>query len=130
MEMSETSIERRVEELEARLDRLESKFDSENPSPSESDMEAFLDEKAPGTHVEQVTALGYHLFHFGGKESFTINDIQDAYDRCRLPDPANMSDVLAGAEDKGWLKRKGTHGRKQLWTVTPAADEAVEGGFK
>lgn len=129
LEMAQTSLESRVEALEDRVDKLESKIDTTTPSRTESDMATFLNEKAPGTHVEQVTALGYYLVHIRGEESFTISDIQEAYDRCRLPDPANMSDVLAGAEDNGWLKRTGTHGRKQLWTVTPGGDKAVEGGF-
>lgn len=128
--MSKTSLERRVEELEARVDDLESEIDTVPPSRSETGIETFLNSKEPGTHVEQVTTLGYYIVHIDEEDAFTINHIQEAYDQCRLPDPANMSDVLAGAEDKGWLKRKGTHGRKQLWTVTPAGDEAVEGGFE
>lgn len=121
-------LEERVEELERRVEDLEDMLGGEI-MPSQSELEDFLDLVSPATHVERATAIGYHIVHEQERGPFTVGDVEDAYAECRLPKPANMSDVLAGAEDKGWLIRVGKEGQTTLWNVSKDGDEVVQGGF-
>jgi hypothetical protein len=123
-------LEERVEELETRVEELEDLVGGGGIVPSESALGDFLDLVSPGTHAERATAIGFHIVHEQDAGPFTVADIEDAYVNCRLPTPANMSDVLASAEAKGWLMRAGTQGQTQLWTVTKDGDDAVNGGFE
>lgn len=122
-------LERKVEELEARVSELEDKVSGGEVMAPESDVCEFLRMVDPATHVERATAIGYHLLHHEGRVPFTIDDVAEAYDECRLPRPANLSDVLAGAEDRDWLIRRGSKGQNTLWSVSQEGDDAVEGGF-
>lgn len=123
-------LERRVAELESRVDELEEMVAGAEIMTSGSDMESFLDQAGPGTHVERATAMGFYLVHVEEMSPFTVGDIEDGYAACRIPKPANLSDVLAGAEEREWLMRSGTRGQHQLWTITRDGDAAVESGFE
>lgn len=123
------SVEQRVDELEVRVAELEEEIEDGSVTRTVSDIETFVDSVSPETHVERATTFGYFLVHEEEENPFTVDLVEGLYERCRLPKPANLSDVLAGAEDRGLVTRSGTQGRKQLWTVTPDGDKAVEGGF-
>lgn len=123
-------LKQRVEDLEQRVEDLEEIIAGASVTQSDSDMETFLERTTPGTHVERVTAIGYYLVHEEGETPFTIDEVKQGYEDCRIPKPANLSDVLAGAEENGWVMRQGTRGKKQLWTVTRDGDKAVESGFE
>ncbi|MDZ7849978.1 MAG: hypothetical protein U5K70_03915 [Halodesulfurarchaeum sp.] len=122
-------IEERVEDLERRVGELEDMLEGGTIMPSKSDLEEFLDLTSPNTHVERATAIGFWLVHEADEGPFMVADVEDAYEDCRLRKPANMSDVLAGANDRGWLMRQGRKGQNQLWMITKEGDEAVNGGF-
>lgn len=123
-----SELEERVEDLEQRIKELEELVGG-TMVPAESDLEARLKKVQPGTHVERATTIGYHLMHVEGEDPFTSTDIEEAYDECRTPKPANMSDVLNGAEERGWMMNTDTRGQTKLWRVTTDGDEAVEEGF-
>lgn len=123
-------LETRVEVLEERVDELENLVDDGVTRTPETDLESFVDETSPSTHAEQATTIGYYYVHETGRESFTVSDVKEGYEECRIPKPANMSDVFAAAEDKGWLMRTGNDGNNQLWTIAKVGDEAVSGGFE
>lgn len=125
-----TDIETRVSELESRVAELEEKMESKKVTTSESDLTAFLDEVDPSTHVERATSIGFYLVHHKGRDSFKVGDIEDGYIETRNPKPANLSDVLNGAKDKGWLMETGSEGKTKLWTVTSDGDEAVNTRFE
>ena len=125
-----TDLEERVAELEERVEELESAIEDSSIMASQTDLEAFLGQVSPGTHVERATAIGYYFVHHEESAPFTVGDVKDAYEKCRTQKPANLSDVLASAEERGWLMRAGTEGRHQLWTVTTEGDNAVSGGFE
>lgn len=125
-----SELEARVEDLEARVDALEERMEAGIIPASGSDLDSFLDEVGPATHIERATAIGYYLTHEGGWESFDVSDVEEGYIKTRVPKPANLSDVLAGAEDRKWLMRCGTKGQTQLWTITRDGDVAVQSGFE
>lgn len=123
-------LKERVAELEERVAELEEMVDGAEVMPSRSDLEEFLDLVSPGTHIERATAIGYHIVHEQERGPFTVADVKEAYADCRLTQPANMSDVLAGAEERGWLIRAGSQGQNTLWNVSRDGDEVVQEGFE
>lgn len=123
-------LEQRVSHLESRVAELEEMIGDVEILTSGSDLESFIDQAGPGTHIERATAMGFYLVHVEETAPFTVGDIEDAYEACRIPKPANLSDVLAGAEERSWLMRSGTRGQHQLWTITRDGDAAVESGFE
>lgn len=126
-----TDLEQRVADLESRVAELEDIVHGGQVIPNESDLEAFIKQIDPGTHVERATAIGYYFTHETPDGApFTVGDIKEGYEQCRIPKPANLSDVLAGAEDRDWMVRAGTKGQKQLWQVSQKGDEAVTKGFQ
>jgi hypothetical protein len=125
--MSE-ALEHRVEELEDRVESLEEKIQG-GDSPTHFDdgsLASFLQKVEPANHYQRSTAIGYHLLHKEGQDSFDVNDIEDGYNDCSISKPANFSDVISGADEKGWSMRYRMEGQKQLWKITPKGDEAVE----
>lgn len=120
----------RVEELERRVDELEERIKSGVVPTTGSDLDSFLQDVSPATHVERATAIGFYLTHKAGQDSFDVGDIDGGYVDARVPKPANLSDVLAGAEDKGWLMHSETRGQTQHWKITRQGDEAVKSEFE
>lgn len=125
-----TDIEQRVKVLEMRVDELEEEMSGSSIVKSSSDVEGFLEAVSPDTHVERATTIGFYLVHEQNQSPFTVEDVERGYEIARIPKPANLSDVLAGAEEKDWVMRAGTEGQHQLWTVTQEGDAAVEKGFQ
>lgn len=123
-----SDLEERVEVLEQRVQELEELVGGTVVTTG-SDLETFLDRVQPGTHVERATAIGYHLMHVEDEDPFTSVDVEEAYEESRTPKPANMSDVLNGAQEKGWMMNPDTRGQTKLWRVTKDGDEAVQEGF-
>jgi hypothetical protein len=128
--MSEDISELRaeVEELRERVAALESRFDTEGTPDETLTLRSFYDDVDPSTHTERVVTIGYYLDHHQGESNFTIEDIEDGYRSCKVQPPANMSDSLAGAEEKGWLMRDGKDEHYQLWMLTRDGEAFVEGG--
>lgn len=125
-----SDLEDRLTKLENRVDELEERIEAGIVPVSGSDLDSFLDEVSPATHVERSTAIGFFLTHEAGRESFDVGDVEEGYVKTRIPKPANLSDVLAGAEERGWLMRYGKEGQTQLWTITRQGDEAVQSRFE
>lgn len=127
--MSE-ALEQRVEALEERVEKLEEKIQPSSSRSISGSLANFLNDIEPGNHYQRATTIGYYLLHEQEQDSFDIDDIEGGYNDCRISKPANFSDVLAGAEDKGWTMRYRREGQKQLWKITSKGDEAVEGRFE
>lgn len=123
-----SELEQRVEDLEQRVEELEELVGGTVVTTG-SDLEAHLEQVQPGTHVERAVAIGYYLMHVEGEDPFTSSDVEEAYEECRTPKPANMSDVLNGAEERGWMMNPASRGQTKLWRVTKDGDEAVQEGF-
>ena len=96
-------LEARIVELETRLNSLEGIVHDGRASDDVTGMREFVEQQSPNSHVERALAIAYYLDQFEGQENFTSGDIKAGYRTCRVQKPANMSDVLAGLEDQGWV---------------------------
>lgn len=112
-------LQERVTELERRLDG------DEEPEAAEGIRE-FVESFDPSSHTERALSIAYYLETYRDKEEFTVGDIEDGYQECRVKPASNMSDVLGRMEGRDWLLRDGTNGQTQLWRLTATALETVE----
>lgn len=120
------SLQEQIHDLEERVVALEQKFDTGDVPEETSDLRAFVEEYNPSTHIERATAIGYHLEKHQGYENFTIEDIEEGYRACKTQKPSNPSDVLAGAEERGWMMRDGKEEHYQQWVLTREGEQLVE----
>lgn len=126
--MEDETIREEIEELKERVSQLETKFEEEPNSISRSmDLSTFVQEFDPDTHPERATAIAYYFEAYEEQDTFTVKDIRDGYEKCRFKPPANMSDVLNGSEDHGWVMRKDKDGQTNVRQLTKSGIKMVEG---
>ncbi|RYJ08280.1 hypothetical protein ELS19_17140 [Halogeometricum borinquense] len=124
-----TDIEERLSKLEERVNTLEDQVNGQAHQMSKGELRSFVEEWDPTTHKERAVVIGYFIEHGRGDGKFTMEDIAEGYRECKIPEPANMSDVLSNAEDSGLLMRSGKEGRLQNWMLTADGEQFVtEGG--
>jgi hypothetical protein len=126
MSQSNEALQKRVEELEERVAELEAKFESDEEPTQDGDLRSLIKEFDPSTHVERALVIGYHLEQHDVQENFTIDDIKSGYRTAKLKEPANMSDVLANAGERGLMRRDGEEEGLQLWMLTLDGEQTVE----
>ena len=126
MSQSNEALQKRVEELEERVAELEAKFESGEKLTQDGDLRSLIKEFDPSTHVERALVIGYHLEQHDVQENFTIDDIKSGYRTAKLKEPANMSDVLANAGERGLMRRDGEEEGLQLWMLTLDGEQTVE----
>ena len=126
MSQSNEALQKRVEELEERVAELEAKFESGEKPTQDGDLRSLIKKFGPSTHVERALVIGYHLEQHIVQENFTIDDIKSGYRTAKLKEPANMSDVLANAGERGLMRRDGEEEGLQLWMLTLDGEQTVE----
>jgi DNA-binding transcriptional LysR family regulator len=73
--------------------------------------------QALGTKSEQVLVLGQLATLHASDQWFVPNHVADLFRDLRLPSPGNISQVLAGLERRGLVRRRGNGSAG--WTLTP-----------
>jgi hypothetical protein len=121
-----TNLETRVAELEQRVDELERLIQEGKIDEEVTRMEDLVHEVDPSTHAERALVIGYYLERHQGRENFTRADIEEGYRTCRLPKPANMSDVLSSLESKEWATPDGKDGQSKLRRLTRAGINKIQ----
>ena len=120
-------LRQEVKDLEDRVSTLEQLFEDGEQPRKTTGMRKFISEFDPANHVERALGIAYYLEHYQAHENYTVDDIEEGYRTCKMQKPANLSDVLANAEERGWLMRDGKDGRFQLWMLTQDGERLVEG---
>lgn len=125
--MTESEIKQELEDLKSRVSALEAKLEKNPDIASRTmDISTFVQKFNPNTHPERATAIAYYLEHYEDQENFIKSDIEESYKQCRMKLPANMSDVLAGCEEKGWVMREGKDGQTNIRKLTMNGIEMVK----
>jgi|GEM_PF-2017184 len=107
-EQTRADLEAEVDELRERVERLESLVEDDPESVEHvPDISTFVVDADPSSHPERALLVAFYLEEYEGQTTFTTNDIEDGYADARMQTPANLSDVLAGCEDKGWVLENG-----------------------
>jgi hypothetical protein len=125
--MSESELHEEVEELKDRVSRIEAVLE-ENPEAAAeaTDIQSFIQKFDPSNHKERAVAIAYYLEEYEGQEQFLTSDIEEGCLRCRENPPKNMSDVLAGCEDRDWVMRVRTEGQTTVRKLTASGLDMVE----
>lgn len=113
-------------QLKERVTELEHRLNGESQPKSGKGIREFVETFDPSSHTERSLCIAYYLESYRGKESFTVEDIEEGYRECRVKSASNMSDVLGRMEDRDWLLRDGKDGNTQLWRLTATALETIE----
>jgi len=126
--MRSEDLRQEVEHLKERVEALEEMVEDGSMSISRSmDLSTFVQEFDPSSHPERIVAIAYYREAYEDKDTFLTSDIREAYERARFQKPSNLSDSIAGAEDKGWVHRKGKNGQATVRQLTNQGVEMVEG---
>ena len=129
--MCSDELRQETEELKQRVETLEEKIEGDSPSISRSmDLSTFVQRFDPNSHPERIAAIAYYREAYEDEEIFTTSNIRESYERARFPKPSNISDSIAGAEDKGWVHRTGKNGQETARQLTNKGLEAVEEGIE
>lgn len=120
-------LEQQIEQLRERVNDIEGLLEG-NHAIASNGMRAFVLDQDLGTHTERATAIGYFLEFEEDQDNFTSHDLEEGYRTCRLQKPSNPSDILAKAENRGWLMRDSESERTQLWRLTNDGIDFVKGG--
>ena len=119
-------LKERLEMLEERIENIEQLLDGGDSQVEDGDLRSIVDQFDPSTHLERAVVIGYHFECHEGRENFTIQNIADGYRTAKFQEPANMSDVLANAEERGLVRRDGKEENYQLWMLTREGEQMVE----
>lgn len=126
MSKSKPSLREEVADLRQRVEKLEEMANEGVIQRDLTDLQTFVKNTNPDTHTERALSLGYYLVHVEGTDPFEKRDIEDMYNRARFKPPANMSDVLAGAEENEWIFRVENGANRVKWSITSKGNDTVE----
>ncbi|MCK4324440.1 MAG: hypothetical protein KAW89_07925 [Armatimonadetes bacterium] len=100
------------------------------PSSPESP-ETLIKAVGATTFSDQALALAWYSLHVKGDGTFTSSDMGEMFKECRVPLPANMSDVLAKLEKQRVLTGVGSlEGGLKQYVVSQDGDDLIEGRLK
>jgi len=125
MTETESELRERVEALESRVSKLESLAEKGEMTENTPEMREFVEAADADSHVERAVTIGRFLEEFGGRDSFKTKDIEEGYRTCRIPLPANLSDVLRRAEEQDLTMVVDTEGQEKSWRLTVDGEELV-----
>jgi hypothetical protein len=125
--MSEKELRQEIEDLKKRVAALEEMAETDSSTISRSvDLSTFIQKFDPSSHPERIAAIAYYREVHEDEDTFTTEDIRQDYERARFQKPSNLSDSIAGAENKGWVHRKGKDGNMTVRQLTHAGIQMVE----
>lgn len=125
MTETESELRERVEALESRISKLESLAEKGEMTGDTPKMREFVEATDANSHIERAVTIGRFLEELGGKDSFKTNDIKEGYKACRIPLPANLSDVLRRAEQQDLTMVVDTEGQEKSWRLTVDGENLV-----
>jgi hypothetical protein len=118
-------LEQRLEQHEERIQELEEEVNGSVSLDMELSMPEFVNNECDAsTHQERVISIAYYLKAYEDQDSFTKDDLDDAYQRCG-ESGTNFSARAAEAVKKGFLKVD-DNGRPRHWSLTKTGAEEVE----
>ena len=126
-------LEDRIVQLEQRIAVLEEKLAD---SHSENDRVRFdklkklsekeyLLEKKPVSAVQKTLFLGNYLEKHKGMDSFTVDDLRNAFRAAREPSPSNINDAINKNMRKGLLMETVSKENKKAWVLTATGEKIV-----
>lgn len=118
-------LEEQLEQHEERIKELEEEVDDSVSLDMELSMPEFVNNECEAsTHQERVISIAYYLKAYEDQDSFTKDDLDDAYQRCG-ESGTNFSARAAESVKDGYLKVEDS-GRPRHWSLTKTGAKEVE----
>ena len=125
--------EKRFEELEARVRRLEegfSKDDRVSTSLKKISVKEFVLQKRPKDDVQKTLVVGYYLEKVTGLNSFNVRDLESAFRSAKEPVPENINYKIIRNIEKGYIMEdKEKRDKLKAWTITNTGERFIMEGF-
>ncbi len=134
-----TDIIKRIEDLEARVTKLESNSTKEgnglksaiNSKKDRVSVVEFLRSKNPSTAMDKTLVFAVFSETENGKDTFNVEDILSLWRQAKEVPPSNLNDLINKNLKKGYIAEEKTEkGQKKNWYVTRTGSEVVEKGFE
>ena len=127
MEDELQKIRGELDALRSRVAELEKQIqDGGSAFTTASDLRSFVEATDPSSNTERALAICYYLEFHDDSKGITSRKLDERYKECRLPPPANSSDVLRRAGENGWLMRRDEEEGSTLWCVTADGQQIIE----
>ena len=134
METNNSLIEKRIEDLEKRVDALEGKSVQSTTSlmskTRKMSAREFLMTKEIKTETQKTLALAFFLEQMDGMQSFNVADLESAFMAAKEKRPANTNDAVNKNIARGFImeatEKKDT---KKAWTLTTTGERFVDNNF-
>lgn len=123
------NIEKRVKDLERRVRQLEqqgSKKNSQEPGEKSVALAEFKQNFETNTYTDKATVVSRYLEKHEGMEGYTAEDIESAFKKCKWKKPANISDIVSKASNRGLFMEVGEQDGRKKWLLTETGEEYVE----
>lgn len=124
-------LERRVSEINAKLDTLlskenetETRDEGRKPTKEESAREFFL--KFNPKKDTEKTLVVISFLEKKGQQSITVREIANAFKEMREPLPPNVSDKIQLLDKRGLLTIAGRKGKRKCWLVSNTGEEYLK----
>lgn len=132
--MNEEEINRKIQELERRIQTLEGVGIQEGRATDAKkslSVKEFILSKEPKSDPQRTLTMGYYLEKMKGQEEFTTEEIEEAYRQAKESVSSNTSVSVARNVEKGYIMQgRANRNGKETWTLTNSGEKAVEAGFK
>ncbi len=133
-----TDLIKRIEELEARVVKLEAnssvQVGSAVPIQSKKDRVSvveFMRCKSPVTAMDKTLVFAVFSEMENGKDTFNTEDILSLWRQAKEAPPSNINDLINKNLKKGYIAEEKTEkGQKKSWYVTRTGSETVDKGFE
>jgi len=133
-----TDLIKRIEELEARVTKLESvsvaQASSVTSAPSKKDKVSvveFMRSKNPTTAMDKTLVFAVFFETESDKDTFNTEDLLSLWRQAKETPPSNINDLINKNLKKGYIAEEKTEkGQKKAWYVTRTGSEVVDRGFE
>jgi hypothetical protein len=135
MAVETDGLSTRVEELEARVTKLEAHFEGDiavrPPKDRKLSAKEFLLTKNLTAETQKVLALAYFLEREEGLSSFNVQELETVFRAAREKIPKNMNDAVNKNIARGFLMgAKEKKDSKKAWQLTSTGERFVENNMK
>jgi len=129
---NKNTLEQRLQDLEQKVENLEKKLSGNSTTPSAhlnsgktlSEKEYLLGKK-PTDDVQRAFYLGRYLEEYKRMESFTAEDLRNAFRVAREPVPSNINDKINKNVAKGYFMEVDPKDDKKAWVLTSTGEKVI-----
>ena len=127
-----TEVFNQIKDLQGRVGRLESKFETDKPILDKKiSIKEFILSKNPTNEVEKTLVIGYFIEKFEGVPSFNSSDLEEGFRSAKEPVPENINyKVIKNIQRCFLMEAKEKKDGKKAWHLTNSGEQNIENGLQ